>query len=62
MFKCQKCNKLSKPKETQNKLLVESRNVSYNNIVKDKESKSRAITSSGWEIVKELTVCKKCLK
>ena len=57
MFKCQKCNKVSAPRENSNKLVVEKRPMVYeikdnhNNIIKE---------TKGWEIAKELTVCNEC--
>ena len=59
MYRCQKCNNLSTAKEKQNKLVVETRNVSYTNKVIVNE-KPKEIQSTGWEIVREIKVCNSC--
>lgn len=84
MFKCQKCNKISKSKERQYSFVIEKRKQIYTNYrvkVKGNRGKSKEITiykkpdekdkrikllktfkTSGWEIVKEIKVCKSCFK
>ncbi len=60
MYRCQKCNNLSSPKDKQNKLVVQTRDVSYNNTIIVNE-KPKDIVSQGWEIVREIKVCNGCL-
>jgi hypothetical protein len=56
MYKCQNCKCSSEPKETLNKVVVSKREVEYNNKIDD-----RVKTSRGFETVKEINVCKKCV-
>ena len=53
MFKCDKCGKITKPREKQTKKVVEKRDKIYTN--GDKES-------TGKEIVKEINLCEECAK
>ena len=55
MFYCQSCNELSQPTVGSNKLVTEIRPKVYENKVHNKIK-----ISNGWEIVKEITVCKTC--
>lgn len=50
MFNCEICKKTSKAGEKQYKIIVEAREVVYENGTK------------GWEIVKEISVCETCSK
>ena len=59
MFKCEKCQKNSKPYEKLHKYPVEVRNKIYQNELKEGR-KIKIITSCGYEIVKELNVCESC--
>ena len=59
MYRCQKCNKNSKPGRELHKIVIETRPKEYKNIIKIK-SRKRAKFSTGYEIVKEMGVCKRC--
>jgi hypothetical protein len=50
MFRCDRCNKVSNPHETQNKVVVERRVKTYPS------------GNTGWEIVKEDVLCGDCKK
>lgn len=69
MFKCQSCNKISKPKESQNTVIVETRPKVYTaiqEVVTELEDGTvetnvvEAVIGNGWEIVKEIKVCTTC--
>lgn len=68
MFKCQACRKISLPREPQTTRVVETRPVTYSNIVKTvvksetgpEVVETRETTGHGWEIVRELKVCSSC--
>ncbi len=51
-YRCEECGKVSKPGEKQNRIVVETREVDY-------EQKDFTRTK-GWEIVREIKVCDKC--
>jgi hypothetical protein len=51
MFKCNKCHKVTKSREKQERVVVEKRDKEYWNGYK---------TSQGWEIKKEIFVCESC--
>ena len=53
MYICSKCKKSTEPGEKINKVIVETREVEYN--YKDGQK------FKGWEIVKEINVCIRCL-
>lgn len=59
MYKCQACNVLSKENQSVNKLITEIRKKAYSNTVIAKKFKKEKVTN-GWEIVKEIQVCKSC--
>jgi len=49
MFICERCNRITKPYEKQYKIVVQARETFY------PESET-----TGWEIIKEINVCKEC--
>lgn len=53
MFKCEKCGRITEPKEPQTKLVDEVRPVSY-------LDEHRQVIGRGTEIVKEISVCQPC--
>jgi hypothetical protein len=55
MFICADCEKVSKPREGANKVVVEKRPARYT------DKTTGRFISEGWEIVKEKMVCDKCL-
>jgi len=55
-YKCQGCNCATLSNGGQNKIVVSKREVDYNNTVDEKLK-----TTHGFETVKEINVCKKCL-
>ena len=59
MYKCQECGKISEPRETVNKLVTETRKKEYEFEVQ-KGRNTITKNSQGWEIVKEIEVCKEC--
>lgn len=58
MFKCEKCGNTTKSGEKQNKKVIKTRQKEYHN--EDKYGNDKV--SKGYEIVKELNVCEKCLQ
>ncbi len=59
MFFCDSCGVLTKSRETANKIVTERRQKKYQN----KKINNRDvffIDTEGWEIVKEISVCKDC--
>lgn len=58
MFRCQQCNKSTKPNEKETKVVTKTRQVKYYD---DKRDPSR-ITGSGYETVTELSMCEECTK
>lgn len=58
MFRCQATGKVSKPKEKPFRIIVETRPKSYEHRYKDEEDRWQSFTTEGFEIVKELLVCK----
>jgi len=60
MYKCGKCNKNSKPGEAVNKVVTQTRSVTYENTRKVEKSRPITKRSTGWEIVKEVNFCKPC--
>jgi len=59
MYKCQECGTVSLPKEQVNKLVTEMRKKEYEFEVQ-KGRNTITKNSQGWEIVKEIEVCKEC--
>jgi hypothetical protein len=57
MFKCQKCQQTTKPGETQEHIVVAKRDKIYYEVNRRGESYE---AGRGWEIAKEIVVCKKC--
>ena len=55
MFRCQKCKKVSKPREKAEKEVVEIREREYKNEIGE-------MIGVGTEIVKELWICAACKK
>ena len=53
MFRCNKCEMNSKPKEKPNKVVAETRKRLYYDSYKELEG-------VGWEIVKEIFLCNRC--
>ena len=63
MFICDKCHKPSKPRELCNKLILETRPVTYQNkhmVGKPPRTVERTCETKGIEIVKEGHFCSKC--
>ena len=61
MFKCTRCNEITKAGESQNKVITERRPQKYESWIK-RGKKKIMIKSEGWEIAKEVVVCKGCLQ
>lgn len=61
MFRCEKCNKISKPREKMHKVITETREKVYENKIKTKNGESIKETF-GTEIVKEISLCENCYK
>lgn len=57
MYNCDICTQATKSGEKQNKVIIETREKTYYNT--DKYGKEKI--SKGWEIIKEINVCDKCL-
>lgn len=60
MFKCISCKKLQDKYISPVKVILETRERQYTNEVRLEPRGSRVIQSSGWEIVKEISVCPTC--
>lgn len=61
MYKCNFCNKVSSPKEPLHRIVVETRDVSYVNQVRNEETdKLEELISYGFEIVREMNSCNTC--
>ena len=60
MFKCQKCNKNTEPREKQHKIPVLYRDKVYQHEHMKKNGKTYITTSYGKEIIKEIDVCEEC--
>lgn len=58
MFKCNICEKITKPREKMHKKTILERDKVYTH--KDKEGK--VITTKGKEIVKEINICENCFR
>jgi len=58
MYKCDNCGKLTQPKQSILKVVVEKRNKIYGK--KFDEVSKKYVEIKGQEIVKELNVCPKC--
>lgn len=58
MYKCGVCNSVVEAGAPAYKLVVEKRNKSYQN--PSKKVKGEVKYSKGWEIVKEVLVCREC--
>ena len=56
MFRCEKCGKVTKAGEKQNKKVIRTRNKTYT--YTDKHGNEK--TSKGKEIVKEINICEEC--
>lgn len=67
MFICQKCNSVSKPKEGQRKLVVDTRQIKYYETEHGVDDQGNDITirgkqiGEGWEIEREISVCGACV-
>lgn len=55
MFKCQRCERTTRPNESMRKVVTKLRPKTYVNVIGDKEK-----ISTGTEIVEELQVCERC--
>ena len=60
MFKCEKCNKITEPREKQNKIPILFRDKVYQYEITKPNGKTYFNTSYGKEIVKEINVCEEC--
>ena len=56
MFRCDKCKKITKPREKQTKKVVKTRTKTY--YFEDKYGNKKK--KDGHEIVKEINLCEKC--
>ena len=59
MFKCERCNKISKPNEKLNKLITKTRPREYINKYYKKGQEHIKVTE-GFEIEKEINLCERC--
>lgn len=55
MFKCQKCNRTTKPNEKMTKIVTKIKPKTYVNVVRNKEK-----FSQGTEIIEEISLCESC--
>jgi len=61
MYICDKCRRNSKPRKELHKVVVKTRPKEYKNTYKVR-GRRKTKYSKGWEIVKELGVCRRCVK
>ena len=59
MFKCEKCNKTTQPREKLHRVPIMFKDVTYQTTRK-KGKYETVVTSPGKNIVKEINVCEKC--
>lgn len=59
MFRCEKCKKVTEPREKQTKIVVLKRPRTYEFISRYKNRNHTSI-SYGTEIIKEISVCERC--
>lgn len=55
MYRCDKCKKISSPNDPLNKVVVETKMVQH-------FDSERRLSGKGTQIVREIKVCKHCLK
>ena len=61
MYKCDFCYKVSSSKEKLHRVVVETRDVSYTNQIRNEETgKLEELVSYGFETVREVNSCKTC--
>ena len=61
MFKCEKCNKITSPREKMTKVVTKTRDKTYTNIIGiDKDGNDKVKVTHGTEIVKEECLCENC--
>lgn len=60
MFRCDKCNRVTEPREKLTKKAILKRDRVYQNIFKSQYSREKVKTTFGEEIVKEINLCEKC--
>lgn len=59
MFKCEKCGRVTEPREKLTKIPVLMRERVYQQeVIKNKRKKT--VTSFGQEIIKEINLCERC--
>ena len=59
MFKCEKCNKITEPREKLHKLPIQYKDIVYQYTQK-KGKYENVITTYGKNILKEINVCENC--
>lgn len=59
MFKCEKCGRITEPREKLTKKPIITREKVYQQIIK-KGYYGKINTTVGYEIVKEINLCEKC--
>ncbi len=60
MFKCDKCGKITRPREKQTKKVVKTRDKTYT--YTDKFDRNQIKFKENAEIVKEISLCEDCAK
>ena len=62
MFRCENklCGKLTEAGQPTNRVTVETRQRTYENVIKKGRNKERVLETAGFEIVKEISVCPDC--
>lgn len=59
MFRCEKCKRVTSPREKLHKITVLTRLKTYQNVYVFR-GKTRLFETTGEEIVKEISVCERC--
>lgn len=61
MFRCDKCNRVTEPREKLTKKAIIKRDRVYQNVIKNKFNRHEQVkTTFGEEIVKEINLCERC--
>ncbi len=75
MYRCETCNKVSRPRDSQQRVVVETRPVVYRKMVEEvttfaedpvhgptppTTSLVEKVIGEGWEVVREVKVCAPC--
>lgn len=70
MYRCETCHKVSRPRDSQHRVVVETRPVVYRKMVQETTpatedtpettTVAEKVIGEGWEVVREVKVCAPC--